>query len=143
MKKAGANGGVGKQGAPCSKNERKGTTDRRGGKPRRGVKSGGTCKATMKAHNLNGPSCFSLIAVRMSRRFPRVIAVSVAAFHDDATLLSIPSRRMLLAFAKYHATLSFFSLYLSLVLGGEGNGEEGTHRRMTRMESIRGRLSSR
>lgn len=41
------------------------------------AESGGTCKATMKAHRLNGSSRFVLIAVRMSRRFPWVIAASV------------------------------------------------------------------
>lgn len=41
------------------------------------AESGGACKATMKAHRLNGSSRFVLIAVRMSRRFPWVIAASV------------------------------------------------------------------
>lgn len=56
-----------------------------------GTESGGTCKATMKAHNLNGSSCFVLIAVRMSRRFPWVIAASVSV--KSTTRFFVDSRQ--------------------------------------------------
>lgn len=85
---------VGKRGVQC---ERKVGRERGKGRKRAanqiydekaamGTESGGTCKATMKAHNLNGSSCFVLIAVRMSRRFPWVIAASVSVKSNDAPL---------------------------------------------------------